>query len=252
MIRQPPRFTVVFGELWYTTDPGRERADVVRYNHLKHPLPGSRAEEFTTVWIDLANSEQALLAGMNKNTRYEVRRGEADNLVYEAWYKDSTTRLSEFQSFFDEFAGSKGLDRADPEWLRRYAGAGALDLSCARGADGRALVWHAHYRDAVHARLRYSASVYLGSPDPKFRGFVGRANRWQHWRDMLRFRREGVTLLDLGGIYTGIENKELLGINEFKQGFGGELVKTYNCLRGETLKGRLYLRASGLRHRILR
>jgi hypothetical protein len=66
---------------------------------------------------------------------------------------------------------------------------------------------------------------------------------------MLRFKRAGVALFDLGGWYAGLEDKELLAINFFKEGFGGRIVKTFHCTRAETAKGRLYLAAARLRRR---
>jgi hypothetical protein len=243
------RSQILVGECWYTTSLDT-KVDVARFFHLDHPSPGSRVEEFVTIWIDLTKPDEELLQAMTHGTRYEIRRAAGDSLSYESWYPDAGERIEEFCEFFDGFAAAKNLAFADRQWLRVLASFGALDLSRISDEHGNSLVWHAHYRDADHVRLKYSASLFRSQPDPKYRSLLSRANRYHHWQDMKRFKQEGVRLFDFGGCYPGTDNKELLGVNEFKKSFGGEIVTTYNCVQGMTVKGRLYVWAVDLRQRL--
>jgi lipid II:glycine glycyltransferase (peptidoglycan interpeptide bridge formation enzyme) len=43
------------------------------------------------------------------------------------------------------------------------------------------------------------------------------------------FRSEGIATYDLGGWYTGRQDQAKLGINVFKEQFGGRVVQEYNC-----------------------
>jgi hypothetical protein len=243
------RSKMLVGECWYTTNLDA-KVDVARFFHLDHPSPGSWVEEFVTIWIDLTKPDEELLHAMTESTRYEIRRAASDGLSYENWYADAGEKIEEFCEFFDSFAAAKNLALADRQWLRVRASFGALDLSRVSDEHGNSLVWHAYYRDAEHVSQKYSASLFRNQPDPKYRRLVGRANRYHHWQDMKQFKQEGIRLFDLGGCYPGTDNQELLKVNEFKRSFGGEIVTTYDCAKGVTFKGRLYLWAVGLRQKL--
>ncbi len=58
---------------------------------------------------------------------------------------------------------------------------------------------------------------------------------------MLLFKRQGLACYDFGGWYAGTDDPIKLGINKFKEEFGGEKVHQYNCEKGVTLKGKLAL-----------
>ena len=75
---------------------------------------------------------------------------------------------------------------------------------------------------------------------------IGRANRFQHWQDIQRFKAEGVSIYDFGGWYEGDRDQERLRINKFKEEFGGEIVKNYICERALTAKAKVFLRVRRL------
>lgn len=116
-------------------------------------------------------------------------------------------------------------------------------------SDGTVLVWHAYYVGQSRARLLHSASLFREASDSAFRTLVGRANRYQHWRDMLKLKADGLTTYDMGGWYAGSEDEAKLSINKFKEGFGGETVVEYHCEEAVSLKGKLYKIARRPRHR---
>jgi lipid II:glycine glycyltransferase (peptidoglycan interpeptide bridge formation enzyme) len=70
---------------------------------------------------------------------------------------------------------------------------------------------------------------------------LGRANRYHHWEDMLRFKKSGISVYDFGGWYVGDTDQEKLRINDFKNKFGGQIVKNFNCNYCINIKGSLYL-----------
>ena len=128
---------------------------------------------------------------------------------------DDNRTLSSFCDFYDRFAAQKGLEMLDRSGLVRYASSGVLDLSQAKDPDGEVVVWHAHLLTQKRVRLLYSASLFRETEDNQRRNLIGRANRYLHWGDMLRFRTTGLSLYDFGGWYPGDTDDALLRINKF-------------------------------------
>lgn len=213
------------------------------------PLGRMVCREFYTILLDLSRGEGELFSGIKKGTRYEIRRAEAkDGLAYEAFDAGGHEALAEFGDFYDRFAAQKGQPQLNRQWLSAMAGAGLITLTRVSGGAGEPLVWHAYRRGRNRVTLLHSASLYRATTDRALRGKVGRANRYQHWRDILRFKAELVGLYDMGGWYKGETDEERLRINRFKEEFGGKVVRNYICERGLTFRGRLFLQ---LRQRLL-
>jgi hypothetical protein len=229
------------GEVWFDEEPGVPPPDIVRHRQRPRAGDGPGWRPFTTIVLDLTLPEATLLAGLKKDTQYAVRRATTkDGLVYRPADIAGPDDLEPFAGFYDAFAARKGLAPLDRTILRAYAAANVLDLSCVSDADGAPLVWHAYYRGTDRVRLLHSASHFRESDDSAYRAMLGRANRFHHWQDILRFKKEGITVYDLGGWYAGHEDEEKLRINKFKEEFGGTLVETYDGERALTWKGRLY------------
>ena len=108
------------------------------------------------------------------------------------------------------------------------------------------MVWHAYLRSNHRATLLYSASLFRKFDSSALRNKMGRANRFQHWQDIQRFKAEGVSVYDFGGWYEGNRDQERLRINRFKEEFGGEIVKNYICERALTVKAKVFLRVRRL------
>ncbi|HEX8098146.1 MAG TPA: hypothetical protein VF507_08925 [Pyrinomonadaceae bacterium] len=208
------------------------------------PADDMVCREFYTILLDLRKEAESLLACMKKGTRYEIRRAaEKDELVYEFWEADDCAQVfEEFCDYYDEFAAQKGQPKLNRPWLSLMAGTLALSRVRDGGGDGGTLVWHFYYLNGGRATLLYSASLFRNSASSAHRNRVGRANRFQHWQDIMRFKEAGLALYDFGGWYHGADDPERLGINRFKEEFGGEVVKNYICERGVTVKGKVFLR----------
>jgi hypothetical protein len=228
------------GEVWFDEEPNGVSVDVIFYNQRSNPISGLPCRVFPTLLVDLSSDEASLLAAFKKDTRYEIKRAaENDGLVYEAWNASAPEVVDGFCQFYDRFALQKNLPRIKRAQIKSLARAASLDLSEIRAAHGVSLVWHAYVRVGNRVGLICSASHFREHADPGHRNLIGRANRYHHWRDMLRFRDEGLMIYDFGGWYPGSLDQEKLRINRFKEGFGGEVVKNYNLRRAVTLKGRV-------------
>jgi hypothetical protein len=228
------------GKVWFDDQPTETKVDLIRYVHRREPLIGAQNREVYTIVTDLMKSPEDLLAGMTKDTRYEIRRAaDKDKVTYRCWSVEMTDPLAQFVEFYDSVAAHKNIPAAPASYLKVLARAGVLDLSTALDSNGSNLVWHAYYRGPRRVQLLHSGSIFRGSNDSSFRNLIGRANRYLHWQDMLRFKAAGVTVYDLGGWYAGNSHQEFLRVNQFKQEFGGRVVCEFNCRQLITIKARL-------------
>jgi len=230
-------------ECWNGEEPETEGADLVRYFQRLRPLSGMFCREFYTVLVDLKQDNETLLAGMKRGTRYEIRRAATrDDLVYDYGEGNDVRVFAEFCDYCDKFLVHKRQPRLDRRWLSLLARSRLLELTHMADAAGETLVWHCYHRSPQRATLLYSASNFRIDQGAEFRNKVGRANRYHHWEDMLRFKSAGISTYDLGGWYEGNRDQERLRINKFKEQFGGEIVRNYICEQAPTLKGALFLR----------
>jgi hypothetical protein len=234
-------------ERWFDAPTHATRADIVMCHQVPTPIDGAISEPFDTRLIDLRAGVDSVLAGMDKSTRYKIRRSERDGVAVEFLALPSDDELSTFADDYDQFATIKQRDRLDRARLRSAVRAGLVEVSRAVDqADGRAIVWHAHVVTPKRARLLHSVSLFRGDSGDR-RNLIGRANRFLHWQTIIRHAEADRPAYDLGGWYTGTEDEQRLRINEFKQGFGGEVVREYDCRLIQTLKGRVWELASRLR-----
>lgn len=230
-------------ECWNGEDVEAKGADLKRRFQQAQPINGMLCREFFTVLIDLTRDPETLFAQMKRGTRYEITRARTrDDLVYDCWNGNDASVFEEFCEYAGVVLTQKGQPKPDRNWLSLLAKAGLLELTHASDGAGTKLVWHAYHRSAHRVTLLYSASSFRNNPSLEFRNLVGRANRYQHWQDMLRFKDAGITTYDFGGWYDGTTDIERLRINKFKEQFGGEIVKNYICEQALTLKGALFLR----------
>ncbi|BBA34836.1 uncharacterized protein sS8_2891 [Methylocaldum marinum] len=232
------------GEVWFDDKPVHKEVDILTYIQCDNPVNGADCRPFHTLLIDLSPSATELLATLSENTRYKIRRGaEKDGVKYRGWNSSPPEVMAAFSEFYDRFASQKGLGQLNRVYLNALEAAGVLDISCVTDKEGRDLVWHVHYRNRHRARLLYSASLFREVENSALRNLIGRANRYHHWQDMLRFKQAGIRVYDFGGWYQGTTDTEKLGINRFKAEFGGTVVTNYNCKLLLTAKSRLLVNA---------
>lgn len=232
-------------ETWFQDTAAPAGADIVRCVQIPAPRDGVSCEEFCTLVVDLTTSCDAILAAMDRSTRYKIRRAETkDELRYEHRPIRRFEDMREFLAAYDIHVVSRsdGLS-INRTKLAHLSESGRLDLSITCDNQGILLTQHVHILSAETARLLYSVSEASRSADTERRNLCGRANRLHHWRDMQRFQSMGIGRYDFGGFYTGSTDAKKLKINEFKRGFGGQQALTYNCVYPLTLRGRMALAA---------
>lgn len=245
------RFPITFAECWYTNTKPPKGVDVVQYFQLPSAPELGYVEEFRTIAIDLRQSQDVLFLGLNKTTRNEIRRGASDGFVHEFLSVDAASRhLKEFLTFYGVNGVVEGRSTEAVRWTSRHAANGTLNLSRVMQSDGRVLVWHAYFQDGEHARLKYSVSLSRTTEGGNLRATISRANRFAHWEDMCHLKGSGACMYDFGGWYVGTNDEKLLRVNQFKQGFGGVLLSSYHSRQAFSIRGKLFLIASGIRRRL--
>src|ERR1700674_492782 len=234
------RRSAVYGEVWHDEEPlGDSRVDIVMYRHRKVPLAHARSTPSLSLVTDLCVDEEAIADGFSKNCRYEIRRAEAKDGLRMELILDPESRLDEFRAFYDAFARQKSLPLSDRQWLVAACEARQLVLTVA-SRSAETLVWHAYVMSGKTARLLHSGSCFRNR-ESDYRALVGRANRWLHWRDMLRLKEMGTQRYDWGGLFEDESVAERAGINNFKKGFGGQQECTYDCTVPVSRRGRIWL-----------
>ena len=247
-------------EVWYDGQPGDTRSvDWIFYQQRSRPalslsngpFQGASWKCFHTYVIDLTQSAEQLLKQLNEDTAYKIRRSrDRDKIVCaECDVRDSAV-LNQFEEMYNQFAAVKGLSPLDRARLNAMAAAGALDLSVAKDPQGNTLVYHANHRAHHRATELHLPSLYRKASDKPTRNLIGRANRYLTWSDILRYKEQGLKSFDFGGWYVGTTDQALLGINEFKRGFGGQIVCEYEGEQILSLKGWVVLHVAKLLKRI--
>ena len=94
------------------------------------------------------------------------------------------------------------------------------------------LVMHANIidQDLKRVHMFRSASHFRTVSDERKRGLIGRMNRFLHFEDMIYAKKMNMLKYDFGGYAINTDDKELLDINKFKDGFGGKLKRESNYL----------------------
>ncbi len=239
MIRIQGR-AAVYGEVWYDEEPsGDSGVDIVVYRQRETPIADARTAPFLTMVTDLSVEEDAITERFGKDCRYKIRRAETKDGLRMEFITDPESRLDEFRAFYDAFARQKSVAPSYHQWLVAACNARQLVLTAA-SQNGEALVWHAYLMSGKAAWLQYTGSCFRNRQND-YRALVGRANRWLHWKEMLRFKDMGIKRYDWGGLFEDESVPENAGINQFKKDFGGQQVRTYDCTVPVTLRGRIWL-----------
>ena len=239
---------LAFLELWFDAPaPSRHDvpADVLRYRQRPDPLPGSQGGPFHTLLVDLQQAESDVFAAIHNTTRAKIRRAETqDHIDCRMLDETSETVRKEFCARYLEFASLRGLPDVDPDRLHTLADRRMLALSSASSTDLGTIVSHAYLISRGRARLLHSVTTRRYDDQTAIRQSAGRANRLLHWADMKHFRRRDIHTYDFGGWYEGHEDRERLGINKFKEEFGGRHVCEYDGVLPLTWKGKTFMTLS--------
>jgi hypothetical protein len=224
-------------------------ASVARYLHRETPPSAGRYRRSSTLVISLTRSDGELFGLLNSTTRYEIRRANAEGVTVVCTRQPTADSQRSYADYYDSFALARQLRRLNRHRFSKFAESGSLLLTEAMSKEGARRAIHIYILGRRYARLLHSASLISTSLKEVDRNAVARANRNLHWRDILELRDEGFERLDFGGWYEGNEDTTLLGINRFKQGFGGTQMYTYSWDIGQSFAGKILLYALSVRGR---
>ena len=230
------------GEVWFDDEPDGAAVDWIHYRQRSRPPAGSRWRYFYTRLIDLAKSPDELLSEMDERTVRKIRAAEEEDKTRWRRCDPREPRLmDQVEEVWNRYAAARRSARLDREWLNRIIAAGALDLCVASDPRGNMLAYHLAYVAPTRVQQLISVSQYSSSPNAAMRNTINRANCLGHWNNMLAFKDRGVRYFDFGGWYPGKTDIQLLGMNAFKKGFGGQVVREHDCEQILTLKGWIVL-----------
>jgi hypothetical protein len=237
------RDLLVIDEVWTDVEIADLNADIVLRHQIVHPPRGSLARIFHTLVIDLTASEKTLWNGFKKDVRNMIRRAEREGVHVAFDRQNDRATMDSLENAYAKLQARKSIYPFNRKRLLTLAERGRLSLSTSESKDGEILSWHTYYVAGECARGLYFVTNLSQDDSSDRKSLIGRANRLHHWQDMLHFRARGCKLYDLGGWYTGSADRALLQINRFKEGFGGNVVTSYDAMIPLTLKGRMAILA---------
>lgn len=185
--------------------------------HLGAKLAPMHLHAENTIWIDLTNSEEDLLANMRRQTRYEVRRAEKQEIV--VTHSHDTKLFEEFHAVQAETAArqhfvppSKKELLAEHEAFKENA-----EIYVAKTKDGQPIAYGLIIKYGKEAAYFEAASTDLNRKLPG-----AYAIQWRVIRDL---KKAGFLRYNLWGIAPeGQPNHRYAKVTTFKTGFGGEII----------------------------
>ena len=171
-----------------------------------------------TVMIDLRLSHEELLAGMRRQTRYEVRR--AEKLGIEVLSGNSEEIFREFHGVQAETAQRQNFVPPSLKVLlaEREAFRNKVKIYVARTSEGEKIAYGLIIGDGLEADYYEAASTELNRKLPGAYALL--------WRVMRDLKAEGYQRFNLWGIApAGQTHHRYAGVTTFKTGFGGKIVE---------------------------
>ena len=184
---------------------------------------------YYTKQIDLTPPNDEIKTGFSKSVKYHINKSKKAGVTFHTYPLDSDEAIKFYVDYFNEFSKSKNLHFTISEKeIKQFLDIESFIVTYAQYND-QILVMHGYTvdKELKIVNLRHSASHFRFLDDDTIdRNFVGMANRFLHYEDMLYFKEEGHKIYDLGGYQVEeTEDQGLLQINTFKDGFRGELVQ---------------------------
>jgi hypothetical protein len=233
------------GEVWFDEEPDGTPVDWIYYRQRPNPVARGRWKNFYTLLIDLTKSPAQLLSEMDVKTVRKIEQAEAMDLTrWERCEEKDPKNIDEIERMWNESAvawKSRPLDRA---WVDKLSEAGALEVSSTRDTRGNVLTYHLGYVGKKRAQDLMVVSPYCPQPNIGLRNRINRANCLGHWKTLLTLKERGIRQYDFGGWYSGTTDPRLLGMNLFKKGFGGHVVREFEGEEIRTMKGWTVLSAA--------
>ncbi len=239
------------GEVWFEDPPGDVPVDWILYRNRLEPVPGARWRYFHNYLLDLTKSEDRLVASLDSKTAHKIQAAEEKDGMSCDWLvvRDESQLDPLEQLWNPTLEAQRRWGALNRPWMRPMIAAGALELASVRDRGGKLLAVAGCYRNARRMQQLLIVSPPRATTGPAGRAQTNRASTLLIWRTALRARQQGLCCFDFGGWYPGNEDIQYLGANAFKKGFGGEIVREYECEQILTLKALVVLTAAQLLER---
>ncbi|MBQ8472243.1 MAG: hypothetical protein IJ501_01925 [Bacilli bacterium] len=234
------KFGLKSAHIWFknTLNEG-ENADIIKAFGVSSNLKNGIKKEQNTLIINLKDNEDVIYNNINKTVRYEINRCEKENIKFEFYdssmLKNNSEIVSKFKDCYDNMYKAKGLDTfLNINDFNKYIDSNLLVLTIAVDNENEELAYHVYVVTDEKVRLLYSCSNFRSDSSKK--SLIGRANKYLHWKDILKFKQENKIEYDFGGINSFTDPN---GIDKFKLAFGGEQRKYYNVIYGNSFLGKI-------------
>jgi hypothetical protein len=226
------------GEVWFDDEADGTPVDWIYYRQRPSLVAKARWKYFYSLLIDLAKSPDQLMGEMNEKTVRKIKEAEEkDQTRWKRCEAKESKILDEVESMWNQFAAARKSALLDRAWLDKIIEAGALEMSATTDPAGNVLTYHLSYAGKKWARDLIVVSRFSSTPNTVQRHRINRANCLGHWKTLLTLQARGLRYFDFGGWYPETADLGLLGMNAFKKGFGGQVVREYECEEIRTLKG---------------
>ena len=212
-----------------------------------------RVQPPDTVVVDLTRDDEAVLAGMHKKTRYNIRLAARKGVEVRRFRgEDAAAQLGRWYELYRQTGERDGIALHPERYYRRF-----LDAASKGGSDGPSVSLYLAEHDGellagiIVVRMGHRATyMYGASSDVKRELMPNHLLQWEAMRDA---RAEGAREFDLFGIPPADDpTHPMHGLWRFKTGFGGEIRHYYGAWdypyrpliygtyrRAEALRGRL-------------
>jgi hypothetical protein len=209
----------MFSKYWFSSSVGSNPLAIYYQSPDLGFVPLMIRRVFHTKVLFLKKEENHLFSNLSKNTRSEIRRAAKIGLVC-----SDSIDISCAAQFFNTFAASRNIVQFDS--LKFSSEKLFVTQVC---HENTILSVHIYLvdKDVGCARLLHSGTI-IDPPPHISNALIGMANRSLHWWDITRFKDAGLDIYDLGGYAINSTDKTLVGINRFKDSFGGSLVAYYH------------------------
>ena len=194
--------------------------DFIQVKSYKSYLGFIRRDKYTLI-TDLLLSENEIVNLLKKQTAYEIRRAQNDPVTF-----NMDDCRENFMICHKAFVKSRnGLN----DNIRFELYNQSLKYCCVY-MDDRPIIAHAYLIDRNFQRVElfYSSSGIADIKDSALRSLYGRVNKRLCYLAILKFKEEGYSEYDWGGISLNSDDPKLRGIREFKEQFGGRFVHESN------------------------
>lgn len=243
MIKFQRSCLISIDRIWFINNR-KSNCDIIRFLRICEPFDMkwySRNEPHITVINDLSLNIDDILDKTSSTVKYEINKCLKENI--EITFSDSNSIsnddsiIERFETAYREMAKSTNNPILVKHYNRKkidtYLDNRILYISEASKYNHK--VFHVYVAEGSNCVLLYSASNFRYE-DKENRILIGRMNKFLHFNDMEKFKLRGVIKYDWGNIKSNILPN---GIDKFKMSFGGDVVKVYNVLIGNTLIGKI-------------